>query len=204
MKTSVLSLAISVLIASAALAGDACDPAQVETSGSPNRCAHCGRHGSCEKYCKIVPIVKEVKKTVFSCKCQDICTMLPGCIGRRCEKCCGECAGDNCQDAACGCGNGKCDPCEVEKKKCLVPPKCGRVRSVNTLQKKEVVCKVPGYKCEVVYCCPSCANKGATSNAPAPAAPKAPAPAPAPKLPSPPKTTDLAPLPPVTTAADIR
>jgi hypothetical protein len=65
------------------------------------------------------------------------------------------------------------------------------VREKKTLEKKEVVCKVPSYKCVVVYCCPQCGGEEkAAPSAPPPAKPEAPAPAPG-------RTTLEAPMPPV-------
>jgi hypothetical protein len=209
MKTIPLSLAIGLLMAVPAWAGDcggdpaACGP--VETCGSPNCCAHCGRHCGCEKYCKVVPYMKEVKKTVWVVKCEDFCPSLPGNpLGNRCcddPNGCGVCRGGSCAaDQGCNaCGGRGCegcckpDPCASELAKRQTPPKCGCVRTKKTLEKKEIVCKVPSYKCVVVYGCANCGDCGS----PAPAGnvdPKPAAPAPSPKPPSalppvPPKMT---------------
>jgi hypothetical protein len=195
MRNLALPLALGCLIASATIAGEPsktpspCGEAQ--TCGSPALCGRCGNHCCCEKYCKIVCEMKEVKKTVWVVKCSEFCTMMPNC-GH--DDCCGceSCqAGKSCAEPSCGCECGKkCDPCAAENNKCYVPPKCGKIREKKTLEKKEVVCKVPSYKCVVVYCCPQCGGEEkASPSAPPPANP---APSPAPS-----KTTLDAPLPPI-------
>lgn len=82
MRTLVLSMAMGMLIVSAAAASDAGDniPAackEVQTCGAPDCCAHCGCHACCEKYCRVVCEMKEVKKTVWVVKCEDFCTHCP-------------------------------------------------------------------------------------------------------------------------------
>jgi hypothetical protein len=214
MRTSVLSLSLAVglVLAGAAMADQgACAPAGCDPGcGSPTCCSHCGRHCGCEKYCKLVCETREVKKTVWEVKCEEFCPLLPGphcccdCGGacpsgqQRCEKCCKDC----------------CDPCAVEKAKNYFTPKCGHTRCKKTLVKKEVTCKVPAYKCVVVYCCPSCAaqteSKAVPAPGPAPAkdVPIVPSPSPSqektptiappkpelPPPPPPPKTADISPL----------
>lgn len=218
MRTIALSLAVGWLIAGTAIAGDECKtPAackEVQTCGSPDHCGRCGRSCGCDKYCKVVCEMKEVKKTLWVVKCEDYCLPLPGCKhGCRdncgqCEACkaAGECTAEspNCD----GCRDGKCDPCAVEKNKCLVPPKCGKVREKKTLEKKEIVCKVPSYKCVVVYACSNCADQdcNAKPTAPEPVKQAAPAPAPAapPAAPVPEagKTTQIEPtMPPLAEAS---
>jgi hypothetical protein len=140
--------------------------------------------------------MKEVKKTVWVVKCEDFCAPLPGCGRGCCNGCkgCEACGGaEKCAaEPVCheGCGK-KCNPCAVEEAKHLVPPKCGKVRTRKILEKKEIVCRVPCYKCVVVYSCPNCCgNEGCDGQAaPAPAKPAAPAPMPG-------KSTEKAPLPP--------
>jgi hypothetical protein len=197
MRMLTLSVAVGLLIAGTAIAADACKqpPActEVQTCGSAERCAHCGRVCQCEKHCQVVCEMKEVKKHVWVVKCEDFCTSMPSC--KHGCGCCGACkAGETCTAApTCDEGCKHCDPCAAEGKKCVIPPKCGKVRTKKTLEKKEVVCKVPSYKCVVVYSCPNCeCNQGCDGQQVAPEAPKAPAPAPAPG-----KTTiQEAPLPP--------
>jgi hypothetical protein len=196
-----LSLAAAWLVADAALAAEPCAaPAAcgaVQTCGAPHHCGCCGCACQCEKHCRVVCEMKEVKKTVWVVKCEDFCAPLPNCgCGSRCKgrESCGACGHTESCGAEPACGEGcgkKCDPCAVEKNKCYIPPKCGTVRTKKTLERKEVVCKAPCYKCVVVYCCPNCrGNEGCDGQAaPAPAKPPAPAPAPG-------KTTEQAPMPP--------
>ena len=207
MKTIALSLSLAIgwLVANAAAAAEPCKaPAactEVQTCGAPDHCAHCGRGGECEKHCRVVCEMKEVKKTVWVVKCEEFCAPLPNCGRGDCNGC-GSCAaGETCTaEPFCndGCGK-KCDPCASEKNKCIIPPRCGKVREKKTLEKKEIVCKVPSYKCVVVYSCDGCApSQGCDGQqaAPAPAKPVTPAPAPG-------KTTLQAPLPPVMGASFV-
>ena len=202
MKTIALSLSLAIgwLVANAALAAEPCKaPAactEVQTCGAADHCGCCGRACPCEKHCRVVCEMKEVKKTVWVVKCEDFCAPLPNCGLGCCNGCksCGDCtAKEACgNEPACCEGRGnKCDPCAVEKNKRLVPPKCGKVRTKKTLEKKEVVCMVPSYKCVVVYSCPNCqGNEGCDGQAaPTPAKPATPAPMPG-------KTTEKAPVPP--------
>jgi hypothetical protein len=208
MKTIALSLSLAIawLVANAAIAAEPCKaPAactEVQTCGAADHCGCCGCNCCCEKHCKVVCEMKEVKKTVWVVKCEDFCAPLPNC-GHGCRNGCEGC--ESCgTEPECGCdGCGKhCDPCAVERNKCLVPPKCGKVRTRKTLEKKEVVCKVPSYKCVVVYSCPNCgANQGCDEQkaSPAPVKPATRAPTPAPG-----KTTQDAPMPPVVGASFMR
>ena len=213
MKTIALSLSLAIgwLVADAAIAAGPCKaPAactEVQTRGAADHCGCCGRVCECEKHCQVVCEMKEVKKTVWVVKCEDFCDPLPGHGHGRCNGCdaCGACnAGETCNVEPEGCcdGCGKhCDPCAVERNKKLVPPKCGKVRTKKTLEKKEIVCKVPSYKCVVVYSCPNCCSgEGCDGQqaSPAPAKPATPAPAPG-------KTTiQDAPLPPVMDASSVK
>jgi hypothetical protein len=197
MKIFVLFPILGLLIADTAIAEEACKApaacAETRTCGSAAQCGRCGTHCGCEKYCRVVCEMKEVKKTVWVVKCSEFCTLMPNCGHDGCCDC------ESCRarassgsDRSCGgeCGK-KCDPCAAENNKTFVPPKCGKVREKKTLEKKEIVCKVPSYKCVVVYCCPQCGEgEKATPSTPPPAKPAVPAPAPS-------KTTLEAPLPPV-------
>ena len=203
MKTIALSLTLAVgwLVANAAIAAEPCKaPAactEVQTCGGEGCCGCCGCACQCEKHCRVVCEMKEVKKTVWVVKCEDFCDPRPN-FGGRCCGHCGECNGCSAEATCCGdeCGN-KCDPCAVERNKCLVPPKCGKVRTRKILEKKEVVCTVPCYKCVVVYCCPNCGSNGCDEQtAPAPTQPVAPPPAP-------PKATDTVVLPQVATLSFV-
>jgi hypothetical protein len=201
MRTFLLSTAIGMMIASTAVAlefGGAPSPGtckEVQTCGAPDCCANCGARTSCEKSCRIVCEMKEVKKTVWVVKCSEFCTMLPGC-DRECEEDgCSTCGKEGCGVvASCeGCGQKSCNPCAVLEAKKYVTPDCGKIRDKKTLEKKEVICKVPTYKCVVTYGCGGCGSQGSGGKIEQQAPAAAPTTTPAP----PPKTTQLAPLPPV-------
>jgi hypothetical protein len=175
-------MALGVLAAQMAAAGEDC-------CGGPDQCGRCGCHSHCQKYCKIVPAEKEIKKTVWGVKCEDFCAPLPGLpCGHHCG--CGhDGCGGQCQEASCEncdqCGGKGCDLCS---KICTVPPKCGCVRNKKTLEKKEVTCKIQCWKCVVVYACPGCGEGCCEAGfapvkpgdaAPLPSAPKRPVPTPA-------------------------
>jgi hypothetical protein len=208
MRILTLSLAIGWLVGGTAIASDAFKPpavcTEVQTCGAAEQCGRCGRVCQCEKHCHIVCEMREIKKHVWIVHCEEFCPLLPGCGHSGCKDCdaC-ECGVDeNCvvEPGCCGgCGKG-CDPCAAEKNKCFVPPKCGKMRTKKTLEKKEVVCKVPCYKRIVVYCCPSCCNNEGCEGqpvSPAPEKPQKPAPAPT-------KTIQKAPLPPVVSTSFVK
>jgi len=203
MKTYALSLAIGLLIANCAIAAEACNaPAacnEVQTCGAPDCCAHCGCHGCCEKYCKVVCEMKEIKKTVWAVKCEDFCASLPGCP-LHCGECCESGDKECCKAANCETCDKCCNPCAELESRNYVPPKCGKVRAKKTLEKKEITCKIPTYKCVVVYACANCGLKCDGGEKAEPQAPSAPAPAPPPA----PKTTNIAPLLPVVGASFLR
>jgi hypothetical protein len=205
MRIVTLSLAIAWLAVGTTMAADACKapPActEVQTCGEADHCGRCGCAGKCEKRCYIVCEMKEIKKHVWIVHCEEFAPLLPGC-GKGCNGC-GCCDADQgcvAEPACCGGCDKGCDPCAAEKNKCLVPPKCGKIRTTKKLEKKEVVCKVPRYKCVVVYCCPSCcAHEGCDSQptAPVPGKPAAPAPTPA-------KAVETAPLPPAANVSYVK
>ena len=165
MRALTLSLAIG-LLGSVAYAGDACSaPGARDPGCGPScekqcfyNCKECPKCGS-KLVCKVVGETKEVKKTVYTVKCEPFCPSLPGC-GRDCgcgDPGCGGCDGGGCADRSCGKCKSCSDPCAAEYAKKIVPPKCGIVRCKKTLEKKEVTCKVPGYKCiPVCPCCDPC------------------------------------------------
>lgn len=73
---------------------------------------------------------------------------------------------------------------------CQPPPRCGHLKCVKKLVKKEYQVEVPIYKCVMRNLCPDCCKNGATAPTntapdppPAPAAPPVP---PAPSVPTPP------------------
>ena len=211
MRILVLSLAASLLVATAATAGEcglspaACGAVGCETGKCSHDCTQCPRCGS-DMVCKLVCGTKEIKKTVWNVKCEPICLANPSCGLRACDcgdSACGGCEAGcstqpSCGDGSCGKCKNCCDPCAVENAKHYNPPKCGKVRVKKTLEKKEAVCKVPSYKC--VPTCPNCGNCRATSCggegsvAPAPKSEKA---APLPPAPAPGNTTQDTSLPPV-------
>lgn len=192
MRIFVSFVAVGWLMASTAIGGEpAKTPAactEVQTCGSADHCGRCGHGGPCQKCCKVVCEMKEVKKTVWVVKCSEFCAPLPncglckdGCGCGNCEACAAGCrtAEPACNDGKCG----KCDPCAAEKNKRVVPPKCGKVREKKTLEKKEVVCKVPSYKCVVTYCCSKCEGQPSdnkTAPLPPETKPQTPPPAPTP------------------------
>jgi hypothetical protein len=227
MRTFLLTLAFG-LVAGAAYAGEGCtnpacrDPAVCDPACNvgcggcqqavdPKSCPRCG----CKMTCKVVRTEKEIKKTVFTVKCEPLCLPCP----RPRLNCCLACGDRDC-DGGCtaeqpGCCDGGCakccDPCAVEKCKPHVPPKCGPVRCKKTLVCEDKTCKVPSYKC-IPVCCncgygdpcakaacdPGCGAVGPMIEQPAQPQPKV-APAPAPELPPAPapKTTQAAPMPPI-------
>ena len=150
MKTIVLSIAASFLIANVAVAGDCgpaskgCDPSACgKDHGSCNRCGH-------EKVCKVVCEMKKIKRHVWVVECEDFCPSLPGCGHAHKPSCksgdgCGSCSGT--------------DPCESLKSRPLVRPRCCKPRTRMKLIKKEVTCKVPTYKC-VPVCRKGCCDPG--------------------------------------------
>ena len=179
MKCLAIFLATTWLAAQAALAGDGCIAPtgceQEQCHHDPGCCPKCGTKMVCKTVCEI----KEIKKTVWNVKCEPFCAPLP-----RCGRCCG-CGDPACGGCEAGCGTipaccdgtcdqcKNCDPCAVENAKCYVPPKCGPVRTKKTLEKKEVTCKVPSYKCVPVCChcgggCGDPGGCGAGCSSPAP------------------------------------
>lgn len=117
-------------------------PAQAGNACGPACCNSCGH-----KVCRVVCGMKEIKKTVWVVECEEFCVPNPHCPRDCCKSSC-------CQESACG---DTCDGCCASgggcHHKCLVPPKCGPVRCRKKLIKKEIVCKVPVYKCTVCGAC---------------------------------------------------
>jgi len=189
MRTTVLSMVIGLVISQAAIAANCCAPSCCEPNCCEQSCCQpaCCDPGCCRpacgpKGCKLVCEMKKVKKECWVVECEDFCTTLPNCHG--CKSCCGACGG--CQAGCCndGCSCGY-DPC-ADMRKCLVPPKCGIVRSRKKLVKKTIECEVPVYKCVPVCCgcgcCDACgagevevAGEVEAPEAPLPAAPLPPA-----------------------------
>ena len=188
MRTLLLSLAVGWLVADAAIAGEACQACRL------HRGANLRQRRSLRPLRLLLPMREALPVGVHHERSQEdrlglslrrLCAPLPGCCLHKgccgCESCN---AGEACAaKAACcdGCGE-KCNACASEENKCLVPPKCGKVRERTYLEKKEICCTVPCYKCVVVYCCPHCSAQecGDEGSAPAPVNQAPPAPAPAP------------------------
>jgi len=195
-----LATLLCLLVVQPVSAQQCCGPAEEACCGTPSCCGHCGGHGSCAKMCKVVCEMKEVKKTVWTVKCEEFCAPLPGCPGCHGRGACGGCAQcGGCSDSGCDSGGG--NGCGRPN---MVPPKCGPVRTRKVLVPKEVVTKVPVYKCVPCYACGACCESGAVQ--PMPADGKVPAPAPAPAAPKAPKapvkeaSSSAAPLPPLVSA----
>ena len=145
MRNLAFRLAIGLLMVTTAAAAE---PGTMAGSGDksepPSCCSQCGGRSCCHKVCVLVCATAEQKKTVWAVQCKDFCVPMPRLWGGKCASC-GE-------TAACG----ACDQCAAGKP-CQAPPKCGPVRTRKELVKKEIVCKVPVYKC-VVVCCGHCAG----------------------------------------------
>lgn len=158
------TLVACLLLARPVQAGEGC--------GTPDCCAHCGCHGACQpKVCQLVCGVEKVKKHCWCVECEEFCPLLPGCGKPCCDSCCEDC-GPGCQDTC----------CEKGQQPCLVPPKCGCMRTKKILIKKEYECEVPVYKCVVRYLCGSCCTNPEATGPPVGPAPE---PAPAPPAPLP-------------------
>ncbi len=115
------------------VAGDCCDC----------QCAHCGCQAHCQKFCHVVCEWKDVKETIYGCRCKDIC--IPGRSEKECTKI------DECNPYNC--------PLTHDDKPLYSiwnPAECARIRPVTKLVKYEVTHKVPVYKWVVEYCCPNC------------------------------------------------
>lgn len=115
-------------------------------------CQRCGCQAHCHKVCRVVCEMKEVKKTCYSCQCEDFCVPGPSCkVGEVCE--CNPC-GCN----PCGCKFLTCifgDGCTSHRT--IWKPSCeATVRTRNKLYKREVTVKVPTYKWVVEYTCDQC------------------------------------------------
>ena len=184
MRTLVISLAIGLLVATTATAGDCSPAACCENPGCCDKACKdscCPRCCSDRKTCKVECGVRLVKRHVWVVECNEMCPTLPGrdCCRDRCCKS-GDC--DKCCENGCGCA--KVDPCESLKNREYVQPKCMRSRCIKKLVKKEVLCEVPAYKCVPVCAKPAAAcgcgeDGGAEEATPAEGAPEEAPPAPA-------------------------
>src|SRR5262245_10545834 len=64
-------------------------------AGFGRHCQHCGCSCECVKVCRMICDMKEVKKTCYTCKCEDFC--VPGPSKRCDDTCCGHCP--DCRDS---------------------------------------------------------------------------------------------------------
>lgn len=112
---------------------------RAEDEGAPPCCAHCGCRCCLRPCCKIVCEMKEVKEWCYDCKCEDFCVP-----GRS------ECVGCHPEQDCCGC-------CKMKPtyKPCWCDMFCRK-----KLVKREIVKKVPKYKCVVEYVCADCCGCG--------------------------------------------
>jgi len=170
MRTFILSMAAALLAAGSASA--------VERCGGPRDCGACGKSD-----CRVVCEMKTVKKHCWVVECEQLCPTLPkcpkwcwGCFSFCGGKCSKKACGSGCGEDACGAGCG--DACGKGcPSKRMVPPKCGKKRTVKKLVKKEYECEVPVYKCTACGACGSCGD-GCGEEAAPPAMPaEAPVPA---------------------------
>jgi len=223
MRTMALTLAVTFLAATAAMAQD-CGPAacceQPQACVPAQDCGPACCEPTCvQKYCQVVCTTKKIQKTIWCVQAEDFCPSMPrglcnpcglGC-GLGCGQGCGQACGAQCGvcEPGCqvGCGNGGgllggglgmngCGSCgPVCRPEC--PPSCGQVRTKKKLLRRVIVCEVPAYKCVVVCCDPGCgpaaACGGCGDAGPVEEEDAAPEEAPAPAE----ATTDAAPLPPI-------
>jgi hypothetical protein len=104
-------------------------------AGAADRtCDKCGCHACCKRVCVCKPIEKEITKTCWDVKCEDIC--VPGC-----SELCGEC----CKEDECG-----------KWTFGIWKPGCAKIKTRHIPVKKEVKRKVPGFEWVVEYRCPNC------------------------------------------------
>src|SRR5262245_24476696 len=142
------------------------------------KCNRCGCQAHCQKVCRVVCEMKEVKVTCYCCKEEDIC--IPG-HSRKCGEICepNPCCLARPADCDCNCDDGNCAHRVLDKlfheNPCLIhetvwQPGCAaKMRSVNKLIKYGVSKKVPTYKWVTEYCCDHCrADIPATDKAPPP------------------------------------
>jgi hypothetical protein len=107
------------------------------------RCEHCGCQAHCKKVCHAICEWKDVKETVYTCRCTEVC--IPGRSEKECTKV------DECNPYNC--------PIAHDYKPIYSiwnPAECARIRPVTKLVKLEVTHKVPVYKWVVENCCDRC------------------------------------------------
>jgi hypothetical protein len=136
------------------------------------RCDHCGCRAHCQKVCRVICEMKDVKTTCYCCKEADVC--IPG----HSEKCGEVCEPNPCcqarpADCDCDCNaaghHGFLDclfgPHTMIKRTQWEPGCPTGMRTVNKLIKYEVTRKVPTYTWKVEYCCNGCCTKMALEEA---------------------------------------
>lgn len=112
---------------------------------APHDCGTCATCG-CPLECRVVPTKKEVKKDSWIVKTEPYCLVMPG----------GPC---HLNSPLQPCNKSGCDPCAAELAKPQNPPRPVAVRTRQILERKEVICLVPSYKCTPV--CPRCSAAAA-------------------------------------------
>lgn len=121
-KLTLCALACVLALSSRAQAGD--------------RCSGCDS-ARMKKVCRVVCELRDEKKTVYSCECEDFCVPGPS------QKC-GE--------------KWVCDADGHRRRETIWKPGCADVRTKAKLVKREVTRKVPVYKWEVVEVCSKCGD----------------------------------------------
>lgn len=116
--------------------------------GHSKCCGICGHRGDCRPKCTVICTTKNRVKTVWQVKEEEYCNPLPSLFG------CRECEVVKDGDGEKGTPKGR-------------PPKCGPVRTKKVLVKKEIVEKVPVYKCVPAYACEKCVKEGKAFDEPA-------------------------------------
>jgi hypothetical protein len=136
----------------------ASDIAEVSSDNGPSGnccvccCQHCGCKAMCHKVCHVVCGWKDVKETVFACRCKDIC--IPGLSEKQCTQV------DHCDPYNC--------PLFHDYKPLYTlwnPSQCARQRTVTQLVLVPVTRKVPTYTWVSEYCCSRCSGELAQTEA---------------------------------------
>lgn len=121
-----IALSVTLTAVSVVRAGEGC-------------CDLCGRNCCVQKFCVCKKIEKEITKTCWDVKCEDVC--IPGCS---------ECCGEVCKKDECGCWSYK-----------LWKPGCATcIKTRHIPVKTEVKRKVPSYEWTVEYRCVKCCGGG--------------------------------------------
>ncbi|HEY2839803.1 MAG TPA: hypothetical protein VGJ26_11675 [Pirellulales bacterium] len=120
-----IALGLTFIAGSVARAADRC-------------CDMCGCNCCVQKFCVCKKTEKEITKTCWDVKCEDVC--VPGCS----ELCCEVCKQDKC-----GCWSYN-----------IWKPACACVKTRRVPVKTEVKRKVPSYEWVVEYRCVNCCKGG--------------------------------------------